>query len=43
PVSLTLVIFLVILGLLMPLFGLSLILVFLLELILYFKDRKTKQ
>ncbi|MBE5661427.1 PepSY domain-containing protein [Staphylococcus sp. SS21] len=43
PASLSLVIFLVILGLLMPLFGLSLILVFIIELILYFKDRKTKQ
>lgn len=41
--SLSLVIFLVILGLLMPLFGLSLILVFIIELILYFKDRKIKQ
>ncbi|UMT76949.1 PepSY domain-containing protein [Staphylococcus roterodami] len=43
PASLSLVIFLVILGLLMPLFGLSLILVFIIELILYLKDRKTKQ
>ncbi len=43
PASLSLVIFLVILGLLMPLFGLSLILVIIIELILYFKDRKTKQ
>ncbi|MDU3838964.1 MAG: hypothetical protein E7G58_12145, partial [Staphylococcus aureus] len=37
------IICLIVLGLLMPLFGLSLILVFIIELILYIKDRRAKQ
>ncbi|SCT01916.1 PepSY-associated TM helix domain-containing protein [Staphylococcus caeli] len=40
PMSIPLVTGLVILGILMPLFGFSLIIVFLIELLLYFKDKK---
>jgi len=40
PMSIPLVVGLVILGILMPLFGFSLIIVFLIELLLYFKDKK---
>ncbi len=43
PASISLIICLIVLGLLMPLFGLSLILVFIIELILYIKDRRAKQ
>lgn len=43
PASISLIICLIVLGLLMPLFGLSLILVFIIELILYIKDRRIKQ
>ena len=42
PMSIPLVIILVILGILMPLFGFSLIIVFLIELLLYFKDKKNR-
>ena len=43
PASISLIICLIVLGLLMPLFGLSLILVFIIELLLYIKDRRAKQ
>ena len=42
PMSIPLVIILVILGILMPLFGFSLIIIFLIELLLYSKDKKNR-
>ncbi|OEL01207.1 PepSY-associated TM helix domain-containing protein [Staphylococcus casei] len=41
PMSISLIIVLVILGLLMPLFGLSILVVFIIEALLYFRDKKT--
>lgn len=43
PMSIPLVIVLIVLGILMPLFGFSLIIVFIIEALLYYKDRKSKQ
>ena len=43
PMSIPLVIVLIVLGILMPLFGFSLIIVFIIEALLYYKDRKNKQ
>lgn len=42
PMSISLIIVLVILGLLMPLFGLSILVVFIIEALLYFRDKKTR-
>ncbi|MEB8124099.1 PepSY domain-containing protein [Staphylococcus succinus] len=42
PMSISLIIVLVILGLLMPLFGLSILVVFIIEVLLYFRDKKTR-
>lgn len=43
PMSISLIITLIILGVLMPLFGFSLIIVFIIETLLYFKDKRNKQ
>ena len=43
PMSLPVIVLLIILGILMPLFGFSLIIVFIIELILYMKDKKNNQ
>lgn len=43
PMSIPLVIVLIVLGILMPLFGFSLIVVFIIEALLYYKDRRNKQ
>ena len=40
PMSLPVIVLLIILGILMPLFGFSLIIVFIIELLLYLKDKK---
>ncbi len=43
PMSIPLAIVLIVLGILMPLFGFSLIVVFIIEALLYYKDRRNKQ
>ncbi|MBO1197849.1 PepSY domain-containing protein [Staphylococcus simiae] len=43
PMSISVVVFLIILGVLMPLFGMSLIVIFIIEALLYVKDYKQKQ
>lgn len=43
PMSIPLAIVLIVLGILMPLFGFSLIVVFIIEVLLYYKDRRNKQ
>lgn len=40
PMSITIVLLLIVLGIIMPLFGFSIIFVFIIELLLYFKDKK---
>ncbi|CFO25997.1 pepSY-associated TM helix family protein [Staphylococcus aureus] len=42
PMSIPLAIVLIVLGILMPLFGFSLIVVFIIEALLYYKDRRNK-